>query len=188
MATSFNFAQIPLVGALFARGQTLLSGGVQHIKEQIATFHLVPRNIQNYRARADRLSQLTVVNASTDDVATVLDAKRRTDALASQYDTVNKQVDTALASANSLASGAVSLSAAANVATAAAGINDVLSAARTIDNKLASVERRVLAPQQLAGIGSFGVAATPGTTINTKTVLIGAAIVGGILLMQRRRR
>lgn len=184
---SLSFTQIPVIGALFARGQNVLNAGIQHIKEQIATFHLVPRQVQNFRARADQLSRIPTVTTNTDDMGTLVDVRRRTDMLASQYDTVNKQVDIAMSSANSLASGNVSITAAAQVATAASGINDVLSASRTIDNKLASIEVRALTPQQRTNIRTLGVAPVPGTTINTKTLLWGAVIVGGVVWATRRR-
>ena len=187
MAT-FNFAQIPLIGALFTRGQNLLASGTQHIKEQIAVFHLTPQNIQNFRARAAQLGTLPTVTMNTDDAATLLDIKNKTNMLSSQYDTVNQQVDAALNAANALASGSVSLNAAASVATAASGINDVLSASRVIDNKLAGLEQRWLTPQQRVNIRTLGVAPVAGSVINTKTLVWGAVIVGGIWAVTRRRR
>lgn len=182
-----NLTSLPIIGSLIAKGENLLAAGVQQVKEKVADFHLVPRRIQNFQARADQLSRNQVVNTSTDDVGQIVTIRNRCLALQSSYDTANRQLDLAMTEVNKVQAGAVSVTGAGLIASALASMNDVLGQAATIDNMLAAIEQRVLTPQQLANVKSLGLSAVSSSPISGKT-LLGIGVVVGLALYLRRRR
>lgn len=184
-----NLAQLPIIGSLIQKGQAALASGVQNIKERIATFHLIPQRIANFKARADMLSRMTVVSTNTDDVATILKTRDQINSLSANYDSVNRMLDLAMDEVNKVSSGLVSIAAAGQVASTISGMNDVMSRAQSIDNTLAGIERRVLTPQQLAQVPTLGLAPiSVSSGISPKTLGIGLLIFGGIAYATRRGR
>jgi hypothetical protein len=184
-----NLSQLPLIGSLIAKGQNALASGVQNIKERIADFHLVPRQIVNFRARTDQLSRVPTVTTNSDDMGKIVDLRNKITYLTTNYDSVNRMLDTAMEQVQQVQAGNVSIAAAGIVASTVKGMNDVMASARSIDNLLASIEQRVLTPQQMAYRGSLGVApvAVASSVFASKGFLLALGL-GGIAVAMGRKR